>query len=191
MKKPLHPIRRKKFVPAPPERTIIATAENTTVLQLPPRNHPLYALVGEISMRWSFLEELLDTGIGTLAGIDAEITACITAQMMGHAPRCLTIIALAHWRGMPDVEEATKKLMSKLFEVSELRNRAIHDRLLIETKNQKTFRNHRMAKGQLRYGLSEFDSKELERVLSIIEDRRKECAGLVNLIREQVYEDVE
>src|SRR5437868_3372931 len=95
-------IRRKKLVVSP-NRVVTATEDTTTTYVPPPSNHPLYAMVGEISMRWSFLEQLLDASISALADIGPEITACITAQMMGHAPRCLTIKALAHWRGLPDI----------------------------------------------------------------------------------------
>jgi hypothetical protein len=181
-------IRRKKFEPAPPERTATVTAESATAYESPPRNHPLYALVGEISMRWSFIESLLDACIGTLADISPEITACITAQMMGHVPRCLTIKALANWRGLPDIEDAATKLQNKLFEVSELRNRAIHDRLLIETREQRPFREHRMSKKELHYGLLPVDPQDLEKTLTKIDDRRKDCAKLFSLIREQVYD---
>jgi hypothetical protein len=123
-----------------------------------------------------------------LADIGSEITACITAQMMGHGPRCLTIKAIAHWRGLPEVETAAERLYGTLFEASELRNRAIHDRLLIETKKKGTFRNHRMSKKELHYGLKPFDTAEFERALALIESRKKDCTNLLLMIREQVYE---
>jgi hypothetical protein len=145
-------------------------------------------MVGEISMRWSFLEQLLDSCIATLADTGAEITACITAQMMGHSPRCLTIKAIAHWRGLPDIEKAVEKLNNKLFEVAELRNRAIHDQILIESKEQKPYRSHRMSKKELHYGLKPFDEAEFKHALSLIEERRKDCANLLMLIRERVYD---
>jgi hypothetical protein len=105
-------------------------------------------------MRWSSVEELLDGCIGMLADTHSPaITACITAQMMGHIPRCLTIKALAHWRGLPEIEKAMDGLQNSLFEASELRNRAIHDLLLIETKTNDTFKQHRMSKKDLQYGL--------------------------------------
>ena len=178
-------IRRKKLQP---DRTIWLEPEGVTTYSPPPSEHPLYALVGEISMRWSFLEELLDIGISVIADLDQVMTACFTAQMMGHAPRCLTIKAIAHWRGLPDIEKAVVTLQNKMFEVSELRNRAIHDRLLIEQKEQVTFRDHRMSKKELHYGLKEFDRAELERTLSLIDDRRIDCSNLLKLIRSQVYE---
>ena len=139
-------------------------------------------------MRWTFLEELLDICIATMADLDPEIVACFTAQMMGHVPRCLTIKALARYRGLPEIEGAAESLRNKLFDVSELRNRAIHDRLLIDTKSRKPFKEHRMSKKELLYGLQPFDKKELERALTLIENRQKDCVNLLSLIRAQVYE---
>ena len=179
--------RRKKLV-LDPRYTIQATEENTTVYSPPSPDHPVYALLGQITMRWSSLEELLDNCIGTLADTHPAITACITAQMMGHAPRCLTIKALAHWRGLLEIEEATHSLQNALFDASELRNRAIHDRLLIESKTKSTFKSHRMSKKELHYGLKQFDDSELKNALNLIEQRRMDCVRLHTRICNEVYE---
>jgi hypothetical protein len=148
-------IRRKRLDPDP-KYTISATEENEMVLRRPPPDHPIYPLSGQITMRWSNIEEFLDICIGTLADTDRAITACTTAQLMGHRPRCLAIKALARWRGLPEIEKATGKLEDALFEASERRNRAIHDLLLIETKTKATFKDHRISKKELLYGHKEF-----------------------------------
>ena len=163
-------IRRKRLVPDP-KYTISATEENTTVYKRPPSDHPVYPLIGQITMRWSNIEMFLDDCIGTLADTEPAITACITAQLMGQSPRCLTIKALARWRGLPEIEKATDKLQKLLFEASERRNRAIHDLLLVETKTNATFKKHRMSKKEFLYGLKEFDVEELERTIDLIKKR--------------------
>jgi hypothetical protein len=180
-------IRRKKLVPDP-RYTIKATEENTTVYKRPPPDHPSYALIGQITMWWSFIEMTLDSGIGTLADTDPAITACKTAQMMGHAPRCLTIRALAHWRGLSEIEKETNGLQNALFEASEFRNRAIHDLLYIETRTNATFKAHRMSKKSLYYGLKEFDMSELKHALNLIKKRVTDCNALLKKISEEVYE---
>jgi hypothetical protein len=177
-------IRRKKLDPS---KILWLNAEGTEVYSPPPSGHPLYAAIGEISERWAFIEVLLDGCIATLADVGSEITACITAQMMGHVPRCLTIKALARWRGLPDIEKAAEKLQNKLFEASELRNRAIHDLLLIEQTEKAPFKDHRMSKRALIYGLLPFDEEEFSRALVLIDERRQDCVDLHKLIREQVY----
>ena len=183
---------RRKLVP-PPEPTstpgrISLDIENAMVFRRPPPDHPSYALIGQITMRWSFIEEFLDICIGTMADTNPAITACITAQMMGHGPRCLTIKALAHWRGLSEIEKATDVLQNTLYEASERRNRAIHDLLLIETKTNATFKDHRMSKKELHYGLKEFDMSEFKRTLTLIIKRGTDCVNLLKMIREEVYE---
>jgi hypothetical protein len=140
-------------------------------------------------MRWSSLEEILDRCIGILADInEPAITACVTAQMMGHVPRCLTIKALARWRGLAKIEKVMDGLLNALFEASELRNRAIHDQLLIETKTQAIVKQHRMSKKELSYGLKQFDDVELKRAIGLIDKRRNDCFNLYEQICEDVYE---
>src|SRR6185437_6922065 len=177
-------IRREKLVPDA-THWVVATPENTTTYKPPPRNHELYALIGEIASRWSFIELQLDACIATLADLGPEITACITAQMMGHMPRCLTIKAIAHWRGLPEIVKAAEALQNKLHEASEFRNRAIHDRLLIETKSEGAFKDHRMSKKELHYGLKEFDKGQMTRAIELIDKRSGDCSSLLLLIREQ------
>jgi hypothetical protein len=187
MKKRL--IRRKRLIPE--VRFTVAPKKGEGRIKAytpPPRGHLLYALVGEISMLWSSVEEMLDSCIGVLADLDPELTACITAQMMGHIPRCLTIIALAHYRGLPDIEERADKLRHRLFEASEHRNRAIHDRVLLEIESEEPFKSHRMAKGKLEFGLKPFDKADLEKQIELVKGRRKECVDLLILIRQQAYE---
>jgi hypothetical protein len=41
-----------KIVPAPPDRALKPKPGSGRTYKAPPRKHPLYALVGEISMRW-------------------------------------------------------------------------------------------------------------------------------------------
>jgi hypothetical protein len=186
-------IRGKKIVPtsadpASASRRIIIDVKNAMSFRQLPHEHPAYLMIGQITMEWSFLEEILDNCIGTLADTAPAITACITAQMMGHAPRCLTIKALAHWRGLLDVEKATDGLQNALFEASELRNRAIHDRLLIEPTSMATFKEHSMSKKELHYGLKPFDSSELKRAIALIKKRQADCLNLYKNILDDVYE---
>ena len=177
-------IRRKKINS---KLVSVAVPEKVIVFSPPDAGHNLYSLIGQVAMSWSRIEQALDSCIGTLADIDAAITACITAQMMGHAPRCLTIKALAHWRGLPEIEEAAEKLQHVLFVSADLRNRAIHDQLLIERETKGAFKNHRMSKKDLQFGLKEFDDAELRQALQMMDSRLRDCSKLHSLIREQVY----
>ncbi|QIE55967.1 hypothetical protein G5B40_11185 [Pikeienuella piscinae] len=94
-----------------------------------PDAHPLYAMVGRVVSEWAHLEHVLDQTIWTLLSNAArEETACITAQIMGVRPRCLTIISLSEAHGIkPETVKKVRKLMADSFKVSDLRNRWVHD----------------------------------------------------------------
>jgi hypothetical protein len=180
-------VRRERLVPSP-GYVVIATEANTTTYTRPPNDHPIYSLIGRIAMEWAIIENTLDGCISQLADTSSEITACLTAQLMGHAPRCLTIKALAHWRGLPEIEKDVEQLSNRLSEASDLRNRAIHDRIMIESKGKTPFRDSRMSRKELIYGLKEFNTEIFEGTIDFIRRRQQDCVKLSNKISEQVYE---
>jgi hypothetical protein len=93
-----------------------------------PEQDPFYALVGRVASEWAHLEHILDTTIWGLLSIEEKLGASVTSQIMGVSPRCKAIITLCVARG---VNEPTwkpfAKLMSDSFDVSEWRNRFVHD----------------------------------------------------------------
>ena len=182
---------RRKRLKIDPERLLVAPKGDGTDVWTPaPPDHPVYALVGQISARWTWLEQVLDFCIGRLADIQDPIVACVTAQMMGHAPRCLTIKALAHWRGLAEIEDEAERLNNELYRASEKRNRAIHDRFVVQESDGRLAKNHRMSKKQLHYGIKEFDQTELNQALAQIELKINHCHQLLKMIEDQAYIDV-
>ena len=179
-------IRRKKLVIDPKYVLVAPPGDDGRYTPLSP-DHPVFALVGRISAAWIRVEQALDFCIGALADIEDPITACITAQMMGHAPRCLSIKALAHWRGLTEVEEFVATLNNELFDAADRRNRAIHDKFLVHGLDEKLFKDHRMSKKELHYGLKEYDYTELNKSISIIEQKLAKCHKLLEMIRDKVY----
>ena len=173
-------IRRRKLPPVKAGRLIVATSANTTHWIPPEPGNRIYALIGQIAMEWTLIENVLDDCIALIVDVNIQIAACITAQMMGHAaPRCLTIKALAHWRGLPEIAKAAERLQNGLFEAADRRNRAIHDRTLIETKERTAFKDHRMSKNELLFGLKEFDVGEFEKAIALIQRRRDDVVKLL------------
>src|SRR5690348_14772918 len=71
---------------------------STSVLQIPPRGHPVYELVGKVAASWSHLEHTLDLIIWRLAGVEPDRGACITSQMVGATSRYKAIISLLNQR---------------------------------------------------------------------------------------------
>jgi hypothetical protein len=93
-----------------------------------PENHPFYAAVGRIASEWSHIEHLLDQTIWDLAGINAQVGACITSQIMGVGPRCKAIITLGIGCGMSkSLQKKFRTLMSDSYSTAVYRARAVHD----------------------------------------------------------------
>lgn len=89
---------------------------------------PILGYIGEVAYEWAHLEHILDTIIWKMAGVEPPKGACLTAQIMGVAPRYRTIISLAKLLGLPEkVVKQANKLMSETYDVSEHRNRIVHD----------------------------------------------------------------
>lgn len=87
-----------------------------------------YSAIGQVAAAWSFFEATLDFWLLVYAGLEAEVGACFTAQMLGSRPRVEGFIALARYLGAAkrwnDQLEAFARDVQAL---SEQRNRAVHD----------------------------------------------------------------
>jgi len=178
-------IHRKKLVIDPELHLVAPPSDGTDHWTPPPADHPVYSAVGRISAKWARIEDILDLCIGALADIQGPVTSCITAQMMGHTPRCLTIKALAHWRELPEIEKDVERLRNELHEVSELRNRAIHDIFVVQKSDGALAINHKMSKKELLYGIKTINVSDLETIIKQIDARIIKCAALHRKINDQ------
>lgn len=99
-----------------------------------PDEHAFYTLIGRIAAEWARFEHILDQIIWALADGPEDINSCITAQVLSFNGRIKAIKALATYRGQ-DVSKSKemKKINKKLFDLSEKRNRFIHDAWLVKT----------------------------------------------------------
>jgi hypothetical protein len=52
----------------------------------PPKEHPIYALIGQVAAAWAQVDHLLDILIWQLADVDPQAGACITAEITGTLP---------------------------------------------------------------------------------------------------------
>src|SRR3954467_10829696 len=64
-------------------------------------NEHMIAL-GRVAAMWADFEFLINESIWELANVERQVGACITAQLIGPAPRFRTLIALAHLRDAND-----------------------------------------------------------------------------------------
>lgn len=154
-----------------------------------PEDSPIYGLVGQVASDWAYLEHVLDLIIWELAGIKQSVGACLTAQMMGHVPRCEAIIALATHRGLdPSIVERADRLKNSLFQVSTPRNRVVHDPwILISTTNSRghfhepgQFKS--MARKELRFGASKAEIDDIQDLIAKIREKIKDCSDFRNAV---------
>lgn len=144
-----------------------------------PDAHPFYAIVGRVASEWARLEHILDMIIWELADLDPKRGACITAQFMGPAPRYNTIATLARYKGLnPALAKRIARLKQKTFDVSEQRNRYIHDPWLIELDSGGVAQFRAMPAKNPRYGFEPIAPEETEKTISRIKDRLRDALEL-------------
>lgn len=90
--------------------------------------------VGFLAVMWAAIEFSLDQAIWELANVEMGAGACLTAQMIGPAPRLRALTALADYRG---ADAAKLKILSKygnkIKSLAAKRNRFVHDSITIGT----------------------------------------------------------
>jgi hypothetical protein len=148
-----------------------------------PSDHPFYAVIGQVAAEWSMLEHILDFTIWDLSGMDHDIGACITAQMLGSTNRFRSIIALSKRKQLSDkiIKEATK-LMRVSHDPGELRNRIVHDSWYSEEPPGGVKQFRAMAWKDPRFGLIDIDKKEIDKLVSSIRSLQERCRSLRNFI---------
>jgi hypothetical protein len=148
-----------------------------------PDDHAVYTLVGRVSSDWSHLEHTLDLIIWELSGIAPEIGACITAQIMGPAPRFRIIITLLNRVNSDTATKLVKQfreLMNVTSDVGEERNRIIHDAWYLYTPTGQAAQFKSMSYRDQRYGIHTIDMKHIDEVLARIGRRQATASSLRN-----------
>lgn len=142
----------------------------------PPDDHPIYQLVGRVTIAWGHYEHELDRIISTLSGVNSARIACLTAQMMGAGPRLTSIIAQLNLRKMiePEFEKyeaKIKALMNTTFNIQEHRNRVVHDAWYIDTNRDKPGQFRRWPRAKLEFGITPVDKAEIEKTVADIKTK--------------------
>lgn len=156
----------------------IASATGTVHHPLP-QEHPFYATIGRVAAEWTRLEHILDLIIWELASIEPVIGAGITAQLLGAGNRFRSILALGTHRNLNEkVLERTRRLMRWSFDPGEARNRIVHDAWFIQPTSGQLGQFRSMAAKDLRFGLVDIDTADIEKTLSQIESLSKGASEL-------------
>lgn len=144
-----------------------------------PAQHPFYANIGLVASEWSHLEHILDLVIWRLMGGNDALVACITAQIMGVAPRCKAIITLGKLRDLPDMLlKKYKTLMSDSYVIADIRARIIHDPWYIETATNIPGQFKSMPYFDPKYGIRDIAEGDITLALEKIRALKKRAADL-------------
>jgi hypothetical protein len=154
-----------------------------------PADSPIYSLVGQVASDWAHLEHVLDLTIWELAEIPQQLGACMTAQIAGHHNKCDTIIALANHRGLsPATVKKVEVLKGALYDVSNPRNRIVHDPWILISKSTSDGHSHdpgqykSMARKELKFGANKAEIELLEDTIKKIQQKIADCSALRALI---------
>jgi hypothetical protein len=143
----------------------------------PPEDHEIYSLVGRVASEWARLEYMLDLILADLAPLPPPRMACITAQLMGIWPRINSLIAILTQRSIkePNFEKYIKQVRSlgeDSRDISERRNRIIHDPWYVDPNTEATGQQKSMPRQdknyRLQYGIKDVNRKEIDETLSEI-----------------------
>ena len=149
----------------------------------PPDNHPIYNLIGRVAAEWARLEHHLDQIIWELSDMPKSRGACVTAQLMSVWPRYNSIIALLKQRTpkTPELKkfiEITNELNKDTRDLSERRNRIIHDSWYSAHHSGETSQFRSMARGEWSYDLMYRSVKKTKKTLENIKALEKRVEKL-------------
>jgi hypothetical protein len=126
---------------------------------------PHATAIGRIAETWAQLEFQMDRGIWALVGVEHELTACITAQLISAHPRMRAFTALADVRGASDTTLRKLNTFSgDIGGLSEKRNRTVHDSRTVDKTTQQVFKLEITAKPKVHFGFKEETIDDLRKI---------------------------
>jgi hypothetical protein len=121
------------------------------------------------------LEHDIDELIWTLAGVEPEAGACLTAQFSSVRARGDALVSLCHLAKLPEKSmRQVNKFCSAILGVADQRNRLAHDPWSTDARTGKVYRFQRTAKGRLDQGyklVTELDLKDITDSIGKLADR--------------------
>jgi hypothetical protein len=154
-----------------------------------PDDAPHYAAVGRIAAAWASFESTLDREIYLLlGGATAMQAACVTAQMMGAAPRIKAIRALCELQGASETLIAKlNEFLNKTYSVAEKRNRIVHDPYVFDRSDGQVSQFRVTAQKELEYGYKPITLPEMATILTQI---RAHHERFFLVIRKGIYDEI-
>ena len=163
----------------------------------PPKNHPIFHLIGHVAAEWAYLERCLDNAIAWITLADSDDLACLTAQMMGATPRYNAIIALlTHLKNdpklrddRPQIDKHIRKvnsLLQRTFEIQEKRNRIVHDTWYVDSRRKIPAQHRNMPRKDLHHGLRVVTLKEVRSTIAAIKNLTAQVEALNILLFDEL-----
>jgi hypothetical protein len=167
----------------------------------PPETHAIYSFVGQVASEWAHLEHTLDIIIWELATISQPDGACITAQLMGVAPRYRTLIAQLTHRSKTQPQFArfitkVNTLTGSSHDPQERRNRIVHDPwyvtfesgfgLLTRPLSEQISQFKSMPSKDLKFGIVEADLEQIKKTITDIKNLSAKAEVLKNEISDEL-----
>ena len=159
----------------------------------PPPDRPIpipdehYTALGKVADAWADLEFELDQLIWQLLQIPQALGACVTSQMIGLGPRIRALRSLVHlWEVSQHLANKLGKFEGETAPLVDKRNRAIHDKRLINWKTQEVVRFQVTAKGKLVFEQKPESIALLSRLRSDIYAAIDRFATIRNQIRDEI-----
>jgi hypothetical protein len=126
---------------------------------------PYLTALGLVSTTYAELEFSINDAIWELANITRSAGVCMTAQMIGPAPRNRCLLALLKFRGASEqLLSEFNKLGKNIESVAARRNRYVHDPMTIDHATGKVDRMEATADKHIRYGFMPTEVQHLEQL---------------------------
>jgi hypothetical protein len=111
--------------PSDPETPAEGDLTPETLFEATPE---IYEWIGRVSTSWATLETFIDMDIWSLAGVNPDTGACITANLQSANRRLQTLLALLRMRGADEgLATAINVFIRDADSLARRRNRIIHD----------------------------------------------------------------
>lgn len=155
-----------------------------------PDDHAFYGLVGRVASEWAHFEHVLDVLIWTMAGIDQQLAACLTAQIMGPPGKCRAIISIGELRGLSKgLLAEVKTLLGNSYDPADKRARFVHDPWYLKQTDgepPQTAQFRAMPYSDRRYGHTDIGPEEADAALKAIRALRDQADKLKQRILDEL-----
>jgi hypothetical protein len=143
------------------------------------------AAIGRLVSTWAHLEHEIDQLVWTLAGVEENPGACLTAQLSTVARRLDALISLLKLHSTDDlIIRKVAKFKGRTIELAEKRNRVVHDPWSYGYRSKKHYRLEVTARSKLEHRYLHVSTEDMDKIT----DEIKKASEWFGEIRSQILE---